>query len=67
MKYSLVLLLAVFVSVSSGEEVSSAKLIVIKDITNDLVAQGMDLTIRYDIFNVGERLVVFTVNCTNDC
>ncbi|XP_039257885.1 translocon-associated protein subunit beta-like [Styela clava] len=54
MKLFISLALLCFVTFVHGDDVGPAKLIVVKDVTNDVIAQGMDLTIKYQILNIGE-------------
>ena len=49
-------LLCLFVFVHA-DDLSPARLIVVKHITNDVIAQGMDLTLEYTLYNVGERYI----------
>ena len=49
-----VLIAAVIFTVGSGEE-ENARLLASKNILNQLVVEGKDLTVEYVIYNVGGR------------
>ena len=51
---SLVVFLACMVS---GADDENARLLISKNILNELIVEGKDLTVEYTIFNVGGRYV----------
>jgi len=51
---SLVLIACMLMAYSVSADEGAAKLILIKDILNDLVTEGHDLTVEYKLFNIGE-------------
>lgn len=57
MRVSIAFVLLCVSSFARAEEAAAAKLVVVKQLTNDVIAQGMDLTIQYTLFNIGEKYV----------
>jgi translocon-associated protein subunit beta len=62
----LVLVLGILVGSSHcADSESSARLIVAKNVLNQFVVEGKDLTIHYTLYNVGSRLVFGLNNIKN--
>ena len=50
---SIVALLAIFAQLSVADDVS-AKLLLIKEIEDEIITEGNELTVKYTLFNVGD-------------
>lgn len=40
---------------NTNEELEDAKLLVVKSILNNYIVEGLDLSIKYTIYNIGNR------------
>jgi len=50
----LITFLAIFGFTTVSADDTSAKLIIIKEVLNDLITEGQDLSVKYTLFNIGD-------------